>query len=105
MKIWELLHDRIMSLLLHLFSMLAFSAFLLLTGTSWGVVLIILIVWAIGLCAVTAAAYFRQRNYILELKSIMDGLNQKYLFMECTPKPRDYFERKIFELFRCTESL
>ncbi|EGD49788.1 integral membrane sensor signal transduction histidine kinase [Ruminiclostridium papyrosolvens DSM 2782] len=102
MKIGEFIHDRIMSLLLHLFCMLALSAFLLLTGTSWGVVFIILIVWATGLCAVTVAAYFRQRNHIRELKSIMDGLNQKYLFMECAPKPNDYFGRKIFELFKCS---
>lgn len=100
MKIGEFLHDRIMSLLLHLFCMLAFSAFLLLTGTSWGVVFIILLVWAIGLCAVILASYFRQRNQIRELVSILDGLQQKYLFMECSPKPNNYFGRKIFELFR-----
>lgn len=100
MKIGEFLHDRIMSLLLHLFCMLAFSAFLLLTGTSWGVVFIILLVWAMGLCAVILASYFRQRNQIRELVSILDGLQQKYLFMECSPKPNNYFGRKIFELFR-----
>ncbi len=100
MKIGEFLHDRIMSLLLHLFCMLAISAFLLLTGTSSGVVFIILLVWAIGLCAVIVAAYFRQRNQIRELEAIIDGLKQKYLFMECSPKPNNYFVRKIFELFR-----
>lgn len=100
MKIEEFLHDRIMSLLLHLFCMLAFSAFLLLTGTSSGVVFIILLVWAIGLCVVILASYFRQRNQIRELQSILDGLQQKYLFMECSPKPNNYFGRKIFDLFR-----
>ncbi|GAB6106741.1 sensor histidine kinase [Fusibacter bizertensis] len=101
MKFIAFLSDGIMALLLHLFCMVALSSFLLLTGTSWGVVLIILIVWFVGLCVAIATTYFRQRNYIRELTSIMDGLDQKYLFAECLRKPNDYFRRKIFELFRC----
>lgn len=100
MRIWEFLYDRVISLLLHLFCMLVLSAFLLLTGTGTGVVAIILIVWVIGLCILTAADYYKQRNQILELEAIMDGLEQKYLFMECSPKPKDYAGRKIFGLFR-----
>jgi signal transduction histidine kinase len=100
MMIGGFLHDRVMSLLLHLFCMLALSTFLLLTGTDSGVVVIILIVWAIGLCILTAFGYFRQRNQFRELEAIMDGLEQKYLFMECSPRPNGYTGRKIFGLFR-----
>ncbi len=100
MKIGEFLHDRILSLLLQLFCMLALFAFLLLTGTGAGVVVIILIVWIIGLCMLTAANYFRQRNQLRELEAIMDGLEQQYLFMECSPRPKSYAGRKIFGLFR-----
>ncbi|WP_312636306.1 sensor histidine kinase [Oscillibacter sp.] len=100
MKIGEFLQDRVISLLLHLFCMLVLSTFLLLTGTSSGVVVTILIVWVIGFCIWTAADYLRQRNQFHELEAIMDGLEQKYLFMECAPKPNDFFWRKIFGLFR-----
>lgn len=100
MKIREFLYDRVLSLLLHLFCMLSLSAFLLLTGTSLGVVCIILIVWILGLFVRTAIAYVRQRSQLRELESIMDHLDQKYLFMECSPKPGSYAERKLFRLFR-----
>lgn len=100
MKPREFLHDQIISLLLHLFCMLVLSAFLLLTGTGLGIVVIILIVWAIGLCVLTTAGYIRQRNQIRELEAIMDDLEQKYLFMECAPRPQSYAGRKIFGLFR-----
>ena len=100
MKIGEFLHDRIVSLLLHLFCMLALSAFLLLTGTGAGVVVIILIVWVISLCVLTVAGYIRQRNRIRELEAIMGGLKQKYLFTECAPRPQSYVGRKILGLYR-----
>lgn len=100
MKTIEFLHDRVLSLLLHLFCMLALSAFLTLTGTDSGIVFIILIVWVTGLCIRTAVAYFRQRNQFRELEAIMDGLGQKYLFMECVPKPSSYAERKLLGLFK-----
>ncbi len=100
MKIGEFLYDRVMSLLLQLFCMLALFAFLLLTGTGLGVVCIILVVWVAGLCILTVAAYFRQRNQFRELEAIMDSLGQKYLFMECSPRPNSYAERKILGLYR-----
>lgn len=100
MKISEFLYDRVLSLLLHLFCMLVLSAFLLLTGSSRGVVVIILTVWAIGLFIATAAAYWQQNSRLCELEAIMKGLEQKYLFMECVPKPRSNTERKVFGLFR-----
>ncbi|WP_044481749.1 sensor histidine kinase [Paenibacillus antibioticophila] len=103
MKIGGFLHDRLMSLLLHLFCMLMLSTFLLVTGTDSGVVSIILIVWAVGLCMLTAADYFRKRNQFRELEAIMEGLEQKYLIMECSPKPNSYVGRKIFGLFRLAE--
>lgn len=100
MRLGEFLHDRIMSLLLHLFCMLVLSAFLLLTGTGSGVIFIILIVWAIGLCVRTGADYLKLKLQLEKSEAIMDGLEQKYLFMECAPKPNDYYGRKLFELLR-----
>lgn len=100
MRVGEFLHDRAMSLLLHLFCMLALSIFLGLTGTGRGAIVIILMVWGIGLCLLNVAAYFRRRSQIHELQAIMDGLEKKYLFMECSPRPGSYVERKYFELCR-----
>lgn len=100
MKIGEFLHDRFLSLMLHLFCMLALSTFLLLTGTGAGVVVIILIAWAVGLCMRTAVDYYRKNNQFRELEAIMNGLEQKYLFMECSPRLKSYADRKNFGLFR-----
>ena len=44
--------------------------------------------------------YRKCQRRLKELNAVMDGLNEKYLFGECAPPPKDAFERALFALFR-----
>ena len=100
MKLSEFLHDRIIPILLHILCMLALSVFLYATGSSLGVITLILIVWMLGLFVFTIISYLKCRNEIRELQAIMDSLPQKYLIMECAPKPKSNYQRHIFNILR-----
>ncbi len=100
MKMSEFLHDRSMSLLFHILGMAALSIFLYSTGSSPGVITLILIVWTLELCVFTAITYLKRRSEIRELEAIMNCLPQKYLFMECAPKPKSCYQRHMFNILR-----
>lgn len=100
MKLRDFLSDRLYQLLLHFTGMAALSAFLLITGTAWGLVALIVLVWLIGLLAVLAAGYIRANARLRELDELMRRLDKKYLFAECAPKPRSRYEKRLFTLLR-----
>lgn len=100
MTIREYLRDRQSGLLLHLVSMAALAAFLRLTGTSGGIIWIILCVWALGIAITQTACYLKTKARLEELEGLMDHLDQKYLFTECVEKPKNSYERKLFGLMR-----
>lgn len=78
----------------------AAAALLLSTGTQAGVIAILLITWGLVLLCVQCVHYFQVRCRLKELESIMEGLDEKYLFFECLPKPSDACQRRMLELFR-----
>jgi signal transduction histidine kinase len=80
--------------------MAALAAFLLLTGTLGGIVAIILCTWVLGLVITQVVAYLIVKRRLDELDSIMNRLDQKYLFAECVELPKSYYERKLFTLMR-----
>lgn len=96
----EYLTDRMASLLLQLVGMAALSVFLLATGIPLGTLFIILLTWLFGLSLAMATAFFKQRAHLRELQAILDGLDQKQLFLACAPKPRGIYERHLFELLQ-----
>ncbi len=96
----EFLSDRLGGLLLHLIVMAATGVFLLASGTESGVLVIVFLAWALVLLTVHVWDYLRLRAYLRELNAIMDGLDRKYLFAECVPKPRGIFQRRSFDLMR-----
>lgn len=96
----EFLSDRLGQMLLHLISMLFLSAFLKFTGTSAGVIVIVLICWVLGLAVILTFHYLKLRAYLIELENIINGLDQKYLFAECVPKPKGFYERILFRFMR-----
>lgn len=100
MKISEFLHDCIISILFNIVGMMALSLFLYSTGSSPGVIILILIVWMIGLCLFIAVTYLKRKNEICELQAIMSNLPQKYLISECAPKPKSCYQRYIFNILR-----
>lgn len=100
MKLRDYLYDRLYQILLHLIAMLGFTAFLLITGTAWDTLLLLLLGWVIGLLIVLSAGYIRADARLRELRELMERLDKKYLFAECAPRPRSRYERQLFDLLR-----
>ncbi|MDR0949566.1 MAG: sensor histidine kinase [Lachnospiraceae bacterium] len=100
MTVREFIHDGLGRLLLHLISMAALAAFLHLTGTAGGIVVIVLCVWVLGLVITQIVLFIKEKRQLATLDSIMKGLDKKYLFAECVEIPKCYYERKLFLLMR-----
>lgn len=100
MRPGEFLSDRLGRLLLQLLFMAAMAAFLLATGTARGVLIIFFIAWCLLIAAIQASDYLKCRAHLRELDSIMEALDQKYLFPACAPKPQGAYERRFFDLMR-----
>lgn len=99
MTITEFLSDRLRRFVLWAVFAAVTAAFLLLTGTQSGIVLLLGIVWALVVIGVQTADFLRCRLRLRELESIMEGLDRKYLFSECVPRARNAYERRLLELF------
>ena len=100
MTLREFLSDRLRRIALQVICAGLATLFLFATGTQPGVLVILLIVFLLVFLTVNMFDFFQQRARLLELKSILDGLDRKYLFAECVPQPKGLFERRFFDLAR-----
>ena len=100
MTLREFLSDRLKRIALQVICAGLATLFLFATGTQPGVLVILLIVFLLVFLTVNMFDFFQQRARLLELKSILDGLDRKYLFTECVPRPKGLFERRLFDLTR-----
>ncbi len=100
MTLREFLSDRLKRIALQVICAGLATLFLFATGTQPGVLVILLIVFLLVFLTVNMFDFFQQRARLLELKSILDGLDRKYLFTECVPPPKGLFERRLFDLAR-----
>ena len=100
MTLREFLSDRLKRIALQVICAGLATLFLFATGTQPGVLVILLIVFLLVFLTVNMFDFFQQRARLLELKSILDGLDRKYLFTECAPQPTGLFERRLFDLTR-----
>ena len=100
MTITAFLSDRLRRLLFQAVSVLAAAGFLSATGTQTDILVLLLIIWAFLLAGIQIYDYFKCRAHLLELESVMDNLDEKYLFTECIPSPRSLYERRLFALVR-----
>ncbi len=100
MTLREFLSDRLKRTALQVICAGLATLFLFATGTQPGVLVILLIVFLLVFLTVNMFDFFQQRARLLELKSILDGLDRKYLFTECVPQPKGLFERRLFDLTR-----
>lgn len=100
MTLREFLSDRLKRIALQVICAGLATLFLFATGTQPGVLVILLIVFLLVFLTVNMFDFFQQRARLLELKSILDGLERKYLFTECVPPPKGLFERRLFDLAR-----
>ena len=100
MTLREFLSNRLKRIALQVIGVGLATLFLFATGTQPGVLVILLIVLLLAFLTVNMFDFFQQRARLLELKSILDGLDRKYLFTECVPQPKGLFERRLFDLTR-----
>ena len=100
MTLREFLSDRLKRIALQVICAGLATLFLFATGTQPGVLVILLIVLLLAFLTVNMFDFFQQRARLLELKSILDALDRKYLFTECVPQPKGLFERRLFDLAR-----
>lgn len=100
MTLGEFLSDRLGRIALQLICAAAAALFLAATGTQAGVIVILLLVYLLISTTVLMHDFFRQRSRLMELENILEGLDQKYLFMECVSSPNMLYERRLFELIR-----
>ena len=96
----EFIFDRLGRITLQMVFLFAAAAFLLITGTQAGVVTIVLLVCLLVFSLGQLTDFWRAKKRLDELQAIMDGLDKRYLFAECAPKPQSLYERKLFELLR-----
>lgn len=76
------------------------AAFLWATGTAWGVVVLLLIGWALAAGGLLVWDYLRLARRLRLLRQTLAGLDQKYLLTECVPPPMGSYERALFALQR-----
>ena len=100
MTLREFLSNRLGRIALQVICAGLAAMFLFATGTQPGVLAILLMVFLLVFLTVNMFDFFQQRTRLLELKSILDGLDRKYLFMECVPQPKELYERRLFDLVR-----
>ena len=100
MTLREFLSDRLGRIVLQAICAGLAAAFLCITGTQPGILVILLIVFLLVFLTVNMSDFFQQRARLLEWKSILDGLDRKYLFTECVPQPKRLYERRLLDLVR-----
>ncbi len=100
MTVREFLSDRLSRIVLQLICAGLAALFLFATGTPSGILAILFLVLLLIFISAQLFDFFRQRAYFRELKAILDGLDRKYLFMECAPRPKGLYERQLFHLAR-----
>ena len=100
MTLWEFLSDRAGRIALQLIVAGLTALFLLATGTQPGILIILLIALLLVFLIVNMLDFFRQRTRLLELETILKGLDRKYLFAECIPPPKGLYEQRLFDLTR-----
>lgn len=100
MTVREFILDRLDRILFRIALLFAVAVFLLMTGTQSGIVILLLIVCLLIILFALLFDFWRTKKHLNELQAIMSGLDQRYLFTECAPKPHDLYERKLFDLLR-----
>lgn len=100
MTISEFMLDRLRRITLHSAVLFVIAAFLLVTGTQPGIVILLLIICLLIFLLEQLTDWWKAKKRLNELQAIMSELDQRYLFTECVPKSHNLYERKLFDLLR-----
>lgn len=95
----EFISDRLGRMVLRLALLFAVAAFLFLTGTQPGIIILLLIICLLLFLFEQSVDFWRTKKRLEELQAIMQDLDQRYLFSECV-SPQNLYERKLFDLLR-----
>lgn len=95
----EFISDRLGRMVLRLALLFAVAAFLFLTGTQPGIIILLLIICLLLFLCEQSTDFWRTKKRLEELQAIMQDLDQRYLFCECV-SPQNLYERKLFNLLR-----
>lgn len=87
-------------LLLNAAGVALLGAFLLLTGNSVDMVLLIAVVWSLALAGVLLLSYYWKKKRLGRLKKLSEGLKERYLLAELLPEPQDAEEEVYFFLLK-----
>lgn len=74
--------------------------FLLFTGTQPGILAVLLLTGSLLFLTVQIRDYLKYSRHLREMESILDGLDRKYLFTECIPRPWGAYERALYDMLR-----
>lgn len=78
----------------------AAAFFLLFTGTQPGILAVLLLTGSLLFLTVQIRDYLKYSRHLREMESILDGLDRKYLFTECIPRPWGAYERALYDMLR-----
>lgn len=103
MTVTEFLSDRLQQLLFQAVFAIFAAIFLSATGTGTGIIILLLAFYLFALICAQTFDFLKYRAHLMELESIMDNLDEKYLFAECIPTTKSLYERHLFALAKRAE--
>ena len=100
MEFANYLYEKLMMIILNVFSAIALSIYLTLLGNSISVILPILMVWCVILIAAWGSEYYRMIKKTGQISNCLEQLEQKYLIIEMLGKPQNYTENLYRHILR-----
>lgn len=100
MNFGEYLRDKIGIILLNLSCSLGLSVFLYAIGNSPGVIGLILVGWSMVFVGYITINYIRRNKYFSRIKSMLDGLEQKYLITEMIGQTHGLEDKEYVSILR-----
>ena len=100
MSFYSYLNDKKIATLVSLVGALFFLALLWLFGLEPGKIVLLWICFICIACGMSMYDYLHLRKRIAYLRTIMDSLDQKYLFAEIAEAPQSELEKEYFKLIK-----
>lgn len=98
MTMKEFLSDISSRLLVDIFITAALSVFLLLSGLDTGAVIIIIVFAMLFFLISSGCHFYKESKQIKKMQDTFNHLDQKYLLFECLTKPKNNYEKYLFDL-------
>lgn len=100
MRFIDYLKDKIMIILLNIFSMFLLTVFLALVNNTFSTLLIIIIVWTFIFTIYLTVDYIRRDKYFTKLEDLLESLDKRYLISEVMDNSYRIEDRKYKEILR-----